>query len=134
MIFNEKHQLLIVKPSYKDGWSIPGGGVDNDETPKVAAIREIKEEVNLDLNNITLVCVEYTIKKGIKPETLQFIFYGGELSENEINKISLDTNEHSEFKFVDVDEATSLLNERHRYAIPFCIESIKNKNTAYIEF
>ena len=133
LIFNKIHQLLIVKPNYKEGWSIPGGGVDTDESPMVAAVRETKEEIGLDLENITLVCIEYTLKKGIKPETLQFIFYGGELDVNEISKISLDKNEHSEFKFVDISEAINLLNERQQYIIPFCIEAIKNKNTAYIE-
>ncbi|MEI6835528.1 MAG: NUDIX hydrolase [Candidatus Falkowbacteria bacterium] len=133
LIFNKSNQLLIVKPNYKEGWSIPGGGVDTDESPEAAAIRETKEEISLDLENITLICIEYTLKRGIKPETLQFIFYGGELDANEINKISLDKNEHSEFKFVDISEATNLLNERHQYIIPFCIEAIKNKTTAYIE-
>ncbi|MFZ4648723.1 MAG: NUDIX domain-containing protein [Patescibacteria group bacterium] len=133
LVFNQNHQLLIVKPIYKDGWSIPGGGVDIDETPMQAALRETKEEANLDLKNIVLVCVEYTAKKGIKPETLQFIFNGGELAANEIGKISLDENEHSEFKFVEVSEAINLLNERQQYVIPFCIEAIKNNNTVYIE-
>jgi 8-oxo-dGTP diphosphatase len=99
----------------------------------MAALRETKEEVNLDLENIVLVCVEYNAKKGIKPETLQFIFYGGELGENEISKIFLNKNEHSDFKFVDISEAINLFNERLQYAIPFCTEAIKNKNTAYIE-
>lgn len=133
LIFNQNHQLLIVKPSYKDGWSVPGGGVNIDETPMIAALRETKEEVNLDLENITLVCVEYTTKKGIKPETLQFIFYGGELEESEISKIMLNKNEHSDFRFVDISEAISLFSERLQYAMPFCVEAIKNKNMAYIE-
>lgn len=133
LIFNKSNQLLIVKPNYKEGWSIPGGGVDTDESPEAAAIRETKEEISLDLQNITLVCVEYTLKKGIKPETLQFIFYGGKLDANEISKISLDKNEHSEFKFVDISEAINLLIERHQYIIQFCIEAIKNKTTVYIE-
>jgi len=64
---------------------------------------------------------------------LQFIFNGGELDVNEISKISLDKNEHSEFKFVDISEAIDLLNERQKYAIPFCVEAIQNKNTSYIE-
>ena len=133
LVFNKNRQLLILKPNYKEGWSILGGGVDIDETPIEAAIRETREEINLDLENMPLVCVEYTQKKGIKPETLQFIFYGGELDVNEISKISPDKSEHSEFKFVDVSKAINLLNERQRYVIPFCVEAIKNKNTAYIE-
>lgn len=133
LVFNKNHQLLILKPNYKEGWSIPGGGVDIDETPIVAAIRETKEEINLDLENMPLVCVEYTQKKEIKPETLQFIFYGGELDIDEISKIILNKSEHSEFKFVDISEAIILLNERQRYAIPFCVEAIKKKNTVYIE-
>lgn len=133
LIFNESHQLLIVKPNYKEGWSIPGGGVNTDESPKEAVIRETKEELGLDLKNITLICVEYTSKKEIKPETLQFVFYGGELDINEISQISLDKNENSEFRFVEIPETSILLHKSQQRRIPFCVEAIKNKNTAYME-
>lgn len=133
LIFNKKRQLLLEKPTYKDGWSIPGGGVEVDETPKETALREIKEELGLDLNGITLICVAYTPKIGIKPETLQFVFYSNELDEIDINKIHLDEREHDECRFIDIQEADVLLNERQKCILPYCIEAIKNKNTVYVE-
>ncbi len=133
LIFNQNHELLILKPNYKDGWSLPGGGVENDETPKATAIRETKEETGLNLKDLTLVCVEYTSAKGIKPETLQFAFYAGELDEREIEQITLEKEDHSEFKFVEISVASTLLEERQKRRLAFCIEAIKSKNTAYIE-
>jgi ADP-ribose pyrophosphatase YjhB (NUDIX family) len=133
LIFNENQQLLIVKPTYKEGWSIPGGGVDDNESPKTAAVREIKEELGLDLKNITLAGVGYTPVQEIKPETLQFVFYGGLLSADEINKIVLDKNEHSEFRFVETSEANILLDARQKRWLSFCGKTIENKDVAYIE-
>lgn len=133
LIFNKNKQLLIVKPTYKEGWSIPGGGVDVGESPKTAAIREIKEEIGLDLKDIILICVNYTSVQGIKPETLQFVFYGGTLETDEINKIILDKNENSEFRFVEISEANILLNERQKHQLPFCLEAIKNQQAVYME-
>lgn len=47
IVINDKGQILLVKHSYQPHWHLPGGGVDNGETPKAAVIRELKEEVGL---------------------------------------------------------------------------------------
>lgn len=44
------------KKNYKDRWVIPGGGVCWGETLQQAAVREIKEETNLDIELIRLIC------------------------------------------------------------------------------
>ena len=41
LLFNENNELLIVKPIYKNYWSIPGGVIDKNETPKNGCIREM---------------------------------------------------------------------------------------------
>ncbi len=43
------------KENYKGYWVIPGGGVKFGETIQDAAIREIKEETNLDVEIIKLI-------------------------------------------------------------------------------
>lgn len=39
--------LLLVKPSYRLEWNLPGGSIDPGETPHAAALRELEEEIGL---------------------------------------------------------------------------------------
>tara|TARA_Y100000031_G_C8049861_1_gene305648 strand:- start:191 stop:589 length:399 start_codon:yes stop_codon:yes gene_type:complete len=44
------------KKNYFGYWVIPGGGVGYGETLQEAALREIKEETNLDVELVKLIC------------------------------------------------------------------------------
>lgn len=51
MIFNEGKILLIHRfNNGKEYYVLPGGGIEEDETPEAAIIRETKEETNLDVS------------------------------------------------------------------------------------
>ena len=59
VVLNERKIILIERgnePS-KGKWTIPGGLVELGETPEQAVIREAKEEINLDVENPTLIDV-----------------------------------------------------------------------------
>jgi 8-oxo-dGTP diphosphatase len=43
-------RLLVVRLSYRDYWTLPGGGVQRGETPRVAAARELGEELGLHVD------------------------------------------------------------------------------------
>lgn len=45
--------VLIERSNPPYGWALPGGFIDPGEEPKEAAVREAKEETNLDLDNVT---------------------------------------------------------------------------------
>jgi ADP-ribose pyrophosphatase YjhB (NUDIX family) len=133
LIFNDRNELLIVKPTYKDHWSVPGGTVDQNESPKDACIREVKEEIDIDLPDVDFLCVDYISNTEEKSENLQFVFYAGILDDEDIAKIKLDPKELGECRFVSTETATTMLGQKLAARLPRCIEAIKNKKGLYLE-
>ncbi len=73
---NNKQQVLLFlrdnKPDlpYRNMWDVPGGHVEENETPEECIVREMKEEMNIDLKDFQLFCekefddrIEYTYWK-----------------------------------------------------------------------
>ncbi len=100
-------RLLIVNPTYKDGWELPGGIVEANESPRDGCARELREEIGLDVSVGRMLVVDYSDRAAM--EGLHFIFNGGRLGEAEIAAITLAEDELSEFAFVDLAEATARL-------------------------
>ncbi|WP_099355120.1 NUDIX domain-containing protein [Fredinandcohnia onubensis] len=49
IIFNEEKQVLLQKRADVELWGIPSGHIEIGETVSEAAIREVKEETNLEI-------------------------------------------------------------------------------------
>lgn len=48
MALNERGEIMLVRHTYLPGLSLPGGAVDPGETCRAAAMREAREEANLE--------------------------------------------------------------------------------------
>ncbi len=133
LLFNTKGELLILKPDYKDGWLVPGGSTDDNESPLHCAIRETREEIGLDIPELRLAGVYYGPQKGVFTDSLKFIFSGGTLTEDQVLRIKLQTEELEEYIFAYPEKAISLLSPSLQKSLPACLEAIKNKTVAYVE-
>lgn len=58
-ILDSKNRLLLVKHTVenenREFWLLPGGGVEENEYSYDAAIREVKEETNIDIKIVNLI-------------------------------------------------------------------------------
>ena len=66
-LINEYEKVLInerpVGKDYAGYWEFPGGKVDESETPEEAIIRELKEEINIDVTGSCLAPLSFTEKQ-----------------------------------------------------------------------
>ncbi len=132
LFFDETGKVLLVKLSYKNYWSIPGGVIEADESPRLAAEREVREEINLSVGLNRLLCVDY-IEDREKGENIQFVFYGGILSQEDILKIKLQSDELESYQFLEPGDAVPLLGVRLAKRFPACLSALKNNTVLYLE-
>ena len=105
-------RVLIVKPTYKPAWELPGGAVDDDESPKGACARELREELGITVAIGDLLCVDYNSSTLDYVESLMFLFATEPLDAGTIATIELPADELSDHRFVSVSEAVDLLGPR----------------------
>ena len=58
---NTEGKVLIVVPTYKPEWEIPGGTVESNESPKQACIREVREELGIEIPIGQLLRLNYCL-------------------------------------------------------------------------
>lgn len=109
ILLDGRGSLLVVKPTYKSGWSIPGGAMKRDgESPWQACRREVHEETNLLVRRGRLVAVDTRPHVG-RQLGLRFLFHCGTLSPAAIARIRVQPDEISDFRFVPAPEALGML-------------------------
>ena len=103
-------QVLVVEPTYKDTWELPGGSVEADESPRAACIREIEEELGLAIVIGRLLCVDWQGPEPDRSESVMFIYDGGTVRDPEVIRLSVD--ELASFRFVGPGQLDDLLAAR----------------------
>lgn len=107
-------RLALVKPTYRDGWLLPGGTVDDGESPWAAAHREVREELGLEVPLDGLAVVQWVPASGFVTEAIHFVFHGPRLTDDEVAGIVLPPGELDDVRFCDLDDALELSPEMQR--------------------
>ena len=111
LIRNAAGHLLILKPTYKSGWTIPGGQLEEDgETPWEGCRREVLEETGLTVESGRLACVDFLRPRPDRPGGLRFLFDCGSVGNREEDGIVLQEVEISAYRWVTPDEADRRLS------------------------
>lgn len=109
-IFMEyENKILLLQRTTKDSseptWGIPGGKLENDETPKSALMREMQEEldINPDPSNLSFIQSVYLDRKDIQYKLHLFKW---ELQR--LPKITLNPKEHTAFIWHPLEQVDHL--------------------------
>ena len=99
-IIINKNKVLLIKQT-KGHWGFPKGHVEKDETEIETAIREVKEETNLDveIDANKRYTMEYVTDKGTLKQVVLFI------AKCTVGEIKAQECEVNDIKWLDFDEA-----------------------------
>lgn len=142
LLFQED-TILFVKPNYRDYWLCPGGMIEKGETPKQAAVREVIEEVGLQVKIKKLLCVDdrpkgFEIKYAeysriVKEHERTFVYLGEVEDEAGFEEIVLQEDEIEDYAFWSFEQAESRLPNYLVHRIPFALQAIKAGKVFYLE-
>ncbi|HEX4700186.1 MAG TPA: NUDIX hydrolase [Actinomycetes bacterium] len=103
-------RVLLVEPTYKPDWEIPGGTVEVDESPRTGCAREVREELGLDLAVGRLLVFEWQPPARDRTESLLFVYDGGVLPPDA--EVTLPADELRSYRFVALDDCDALVSPR----------------------
>jgi 8-oxo-dGTP pyrophosphatase MutT (NUDIX family) len=126
-------RLLVLDPPYKAPWDLPGGIVERDESPWIAAQREVREELGLTVEPGVLLAVDWVARSGEVSEIVAFLYDGGVLAPTDIERIVLDPDEAGAYRFVTLAEAEHLLDDGQFARVAAALEARSSATTVYLE-
>ncbi|MEW1838553.1 NUDIX hydrolase [Nonomuraea angiospora] len=117
-------QVLLVEPTYKPNWEIPGGAVEQDESPPAACRREVVEELGLHRPVGRVLAVDWVPSRPERPEGLILVYDGGVLTDDDVAAIRLNTDELASYAFIEAERVGELASALLARRIAACLEAV----------
>jgi DNA-binding transcriptional MerR regulator/ADP-ribose pyrophosphatase YjhB (NUDIX family) len=129
-----QERTLLVKPTYKDHWQLPGGIAEADEAPLVAATRQVHQELGLPLSLGRLLVVDWVAPRdGIAIEGLLFVYDAATQCDNQTEAISLPANELEDWVWCDDQQLSDRLPPHMLRRITAARHARTDGTTLYLE-
>ncbi|WP_285708404.1 NUDIX hydrolase [Microtetraspora sp. NBRC 16547] len=132
LIRDDAGRVLLVRPTYKETWDIPGGSLERDESPRAACVRELAEELSITPEIGPLLCVDWVPPLPPWDGGLIFVFDGGVLSAEDVADIRLPPDELDRFAFVAADDLDDLVRPAMARRLRACLET-RERGGLYLE-
>ncbi|MGB3331117.1 MAG: NUDIX hydrolase [Thermomicrobiales bacterium] len=110
LITDPEDRILVVEPTYKDTWEIPGGLVDPGEAPRTACTRELREELGLAILPGRLLVMDHQTLPPPRDDSIMFVYDGGAITDPAT--IVLQASELRSFRFLPPHDLGSVLKPR----------------------
>jgi ADP-ribose pyrophosphatase YjhB (NUDIX family) len=104
---DDEGRVLMVRPTSKDYWDIPGGYVEPGESPRAACRRELEEELGVSPWVGRLLVADWA-PQSREGDKLLFIFAGEGIAPTDIDRLILQRGEIAEVRFIAPEELAGL--------------------------
>jgi ADP-ribose pyrophosphatase YjhB (NUDIX family) len=132
LVRDESGRVLLVKPTYKQGWDIPGGYVEPGESPRQACQREVQEELGSTLPVGRLLVVDWAPHPNEGDKVL-WIFNGGTMPQSSAESLNLQVSELSEAAFRATASLDDLMPDRLSRRLRAACIAAEEHTTLYLE-
>lgn len=133
LIRDEGGRVLLVDPTYKEGWDLPGGMVEANESPRTGASRELVEELGLPRSLGRPLAIEWVGAHGPWDDQVVFVFDGGTLTAEDAVAVRVLDAEIAAWRFFDVEDARAELREHIWRRLRAALDSLELGTTSYLE-
>jgi len=133
LIRDETGLILLVEPTYKQDWDVPGGMAEANEPPRAAVERELREELDLVVQAGRLLVLDWDAPHGPWDDQFVFIFDGGTLTGEQVASLRIADEELASFDFVTIDEAVRRLRPDMADRLVRAMKALELGNTDYRE-
>jgi 8-oxo-dGTP pyrophosphatase MutT (NUDIX family) len=130
---DEGGRVLLVNPTYKQYWDLPGGMAEANESPIAAAIREVEEELGFTIRISSLLLMDWVEAHGPWDDLLVLVFDGGTVGEEVIRRMSVTDDELSEFAFFPLEAAEAQLRPDMWLKLCRAVEAKRTGKVSYQE-
>jgi ADP-ribose pyrophosphatase YjhB (NUDIX family) len=103
LIRNDIGEILMVQPTYKESLEPPGGFIEIGEHPTAACLREVREELGIDIELGGLLVADWAPYPN-GGDIILFIFDGGRLTRDQEASINLRVEEVSSYAYYSLPQ------------------------------
>lgn len=132
LFLDDSGRVLLVQSPYKSYWDLPGGYVEPGESPRQAAIREVMEELGLQIEVGRVLSVDWAPRDG-EGDKIVFTFAGATLTAEQHSSIRYVDGEVTQTRYFDVDEIDQFTIPRLIRRIRATMPASRDGGFAYLE-
>jgi 8-oxo-dGTP diphosphatase len=126
-------RVLLVEPTYKDYWDLPGGAVEADESPYGAAVREVTEELGIVVTPGRMLIVDWVPPLPDRTEGVIVIYDGGIVEPEFDGRIRLNRGELRSWAWSTLPDADTRLSPLLARRVRAAVRAADDQATRYLE-
>lgn len=109
LLTDDRGRVLLCETQFKADWELPGGIVEPGESPRLGAIREVREELGVDWPVGRLLLADWMPPYLGWEDAIEMIFDGGRVTAEQVGRFVLQTSEIRQVRLCTIAEAADLV-------------------------